>query len=34
MEDEDGPAAVDLMRRVKAAFDPQNLSNPEKVFSV
>jgi D-lactate dehydrogenase (cytochrome) len=34
MEDEHGPAAIDLMRRVKASFDPQNLFNPGKVFAV
>ncbi len=34
MEDEHGAPAVDLMRRVKAAFDPQNLFNPGKVFAV
>ena len=34
MEDEHGAPAVDLMRRVKAAFDPQNLFNPGKVFRV
>ena len=34
MEDEHGRAAIDLMRRVKAAFDPQNLFNPGKVFAV
>jgi len=34
MEDEHGTAAVDLMRRIKAAFDPQNLFNPGKVFAV
>ena len=34
MEDEHGAAAVDLMRRVKAAFDPRNLFNPGKVFAV
>src|SRR5271166_3333280 len=34
MEDEHGPAALDLMRRVKAAFDPQNIFNPGKVFTV
>jgi D-lactate dehydrogenase (cytochrome) len=33
MEDEHGPAALDLMRRVKAAFDPRNLFNPGKVFA-
>ncbi len=32
MEEEHGPAALDLMRRVKASFDPQNLFNPGKVF--
>jgi len=34
MEDEHGAPAIDLMRRVKAAFDPQNLFNPGKVFAV
>jgi len=34
MEDEHGSAALDLMRRVKAAFDPMNLFNPGKVFAV
>ena len=34
MEDEHGAATMDLMRRVKAAFDPQNLFNPGKIFSV
>ena len=34
MEDEHGPEAIDLMRRVKAAFDPMNLFNPGKVFAV
>jgi D-lactate dehydrogenase (cytochrome) len=34
MEDEHGPEAIDLMRRVKAAFDPHNLFNPGKVFAV
>ncbi len=34
MEDEHGAAAVDLMRRVKAAFDPQNLFNPGKIFAL
>jgi D-lactate dehydrogenase (cytochrome) len=32
MEEEHGPVALDLMRRVKASFDPQNLFNPGKVF--
>jgi D-lactate dehydrogenase (cytochrome) len=32
MEDEHGAEALDLMRRVKAAFDPQNLYNPGKVL--
>jgi D-lactate dehydrogenase (cytochrome) len=34
MEDEHGAAAVDLMRRIKAVFDPQNLFNPGKVFAI
>ena len=34
MEDEHGRAAIDLMRHIKAAFDPQNLFNPGKVFAV
>ncbi len=34
MEDEHGAPALDLMRRVKAAFDPQNLFNPGKVFAI
>jgi D-lactate dehydrogenase (cytochrome) len=34
MEDEHGAAALDLMRKVKAAFDPMNLFNPGKVFAV
>ena len=33
MEDEHGNAALDLMRRVKAAFDPRNMFNPGKVFA-
>jgi D-lactate dehydrogenase (cytochrome) len=32
MEEEHGTVAIDLMRRVKASFDPQNLFNPGKVF--
>jgi len=32
MEAEHGMAAIDLMRRVKAGFDPLNLFNPGKVF--
>jgi D-lactate dehydrogenase (cytochrome) len=32
MEEEHGPIAIDLMRRVKASFDPANLFNPGKVF--
>jgi D-lactate dehydrogenase (cytochrome) len=32
MEDEHGAPALDLMRRIKAAFDPQNLFNPGKVL--
>ncbi len=34
MEDEHGAPALDLMRRVKAAFDPMNLFNPGKVLPV
>ncbi len=34
MEDEHGAAALDLMRRVKASFDPVNLFNPGKIFAV
>ncbi len=34
MEEEHGLAALDLMRRIKAAFDPMNLFNPGKVFYV
>jgi D-lactate dehydrogenase (cytochrome) len=34
MEDEHGAEAVGLMRRVKAALDPQNLFNPGKVFAL
>ena len=34
MEDEHGPAAIDLMRRVKASFDPANMFNPGKIFPV
>jgi D-lactate dehydrogenase (cytochrome) len=32
MEDEHGAVAIDLMRRVKGALDPQNLFNPGKIF--
>jgi D-lactate dehydrogenase (cytochrome) len=32
MEKEHGAIAIDLMRRVKASFDPANLFNPGKVF--
>jgi D-lactate dehydrogenase (cytochrome) len=32
MEEEHGAVALDLMRRVKASFDPRNLFNPGKVF--
>ncbi len=32
MEDEHGAEAIDLMRRVKSAFDPRNLFNPGKVL--
>jgi D-lactate dehydrogenase (cytochrome) len=32
MEDEHGAEAIDLMRRIKAAFDPMNIFNPGKVL--
>jgi len=32
LELEREPEAIDLMRRVKLAFDPQNLFNPGKIF--
>ncbi len=31
--DEAGPAAVDLMRQIKHALDPDNIMNPGKIFS-
>ncbi len=34
LEEEHGPDALDLMRRIKASFDPQNLFNPGKIFAV
>ena len=34
MEDEHGTPALDLMRQVKAAFDPPNLFNSGKVSAV
>ncbi len=34
MENEHGTPALDLMRRVKAAFDPPNLFNSGKVPAV
>jgi D-lactate dehydrogenase (cytochrome) len=34
LEAEHGADALDLMRRVKAAIDPQNLFNPGKIFNV
>lgn len=33
MEDKHGVPALHLMRPIKAAFDPQNLFNPGKVFA-
>ena len=33
LEEEHGPDALDLMRRLKASFDPQNLFNPGKIFA-
>ncbi len=32
LEDDLGPVAVDLMRRIKQALDPKGLLNPHKVF--
>ena len=32
LDAEHGPVALDLMRRVKASFDPGNLFNPGKIF--
>ncbi len=32
--DEAGPAAVDMMRSIKRALDPQNIMNPGKVFAM
>jgi glycolate oxidase len=32
LEDDLGPVAVDMMRRIKAALDPKGLLNPHKVF--
>lgn len=32
LEDELGPIGLDLQRRIKQTFDPQNLLNPGKVF--
>jgi glycolate oxidase len=32
LEDDLGPVAVDLMRRIKTALDPKGLLNPHKVF--
>ena len=34
LDAEHGEEALDLMRRIKAAFDPQNLFNPGKIFAV
>jgi D-lactate dehydrogenase (cytochrome) len=32
LEEEHPAATLDLMRRVKLAFDPRNLMNPGKIF--
>jgi len=32
LDAEHGPVALDLMRRVKASFDPANMFNPGKIF--
>jgi D-lactate dehydrogenase (cytochrome) len=34
LEVEHGPDALDLMRRLKASLDPQNLFNPGKIFAI
>ncbi len=34
LEAEHGPDALDLMRRLKASLDPQNLFNPGKIFAI
>jgi D-lactate dehydrogenase (cytochrome) len=34
LEEEHGPDALDLMRRIKASFDPKNLFNPGKIFTI
>jgi glycolate oxidase len=33
MEMELGPAGLDMMRRIKQAWDPNNILNPYKIFS-
>jgi D-lactate dehydrogenase (cytochrome) len=33
LDAEHGPETLDLMRRVKAAFDPENMFNPGKIFA-
>jgi glycolate oxidase len=32
MEETDNPALLGLMRRIKKAFDPNNIMNPGKIF--
>ena len=34
LETEHGPAALELMRVLKRAIDPQNIMNPGKVLAV
>jgi D-lactate dehydrogenase (cytochrome) len=34
LEAEHGADALDLMRRLKASLDPQNLFNPGKIFAI
>ena len=34
MEEEHDAPALDMIRRIKAGFDPQNLFNPGNVFAL